>query len=189
MSEDHNIKCGRLSKETTNLFDHVQIRSLVKQIETTPGCHLHASLPCTVWSTWQHMNCRKNYVNYINRLEERRKRSLKIFAHFVEVATAVRKGGGTISFEWPRYRLGWTRQTVLDFLAAFNMSTVLIDGCAFGMRHKGEPIKKQWRIVTDYQRLLGDLAPWTCSKDHKHKEISWSVTPKKLHITTVLCAM
>ena len=93
VSEDHNIKCIRLSKESTNLFDHNQIKSLVKQIVTTPGCHLHASLPCTVWSTWQHMNCRKKGVRYLNILEGWRDRSLKMFAHFVEVATAVRKGG------------------------------------------------------------------------------------------------
>ena len=131
VSSDHNINCVRLSRETSNLFDHAQIKSLVKQIHSTPGCHLHASLPCTVWSTWQHMNCRKKGVEYINRLEARRDRSLKLFAHFIEVATAVRQGGGTISFEWPRYCLGWTKQPVLDFLAAFNMSSVLIDGCAF----------------------------------------------------------
>ena len=79
---DHNTKCVRMSKENANLFDHVQIKNLVKQKDATPGCHLHASLPCTVLSTWQHMNCRKKGVWYINWLEERRKRSLKMFAHF-----------------------------------------------------------------------------------------------------------
>ena len=91
----------------------------------------------------------------------------------------------TISFEWPRYCLGWTKQPVLDFLASFNMSSVLIDGCAFGMDHKGDPIKKQWRIVTDHKRLLDDLAPWTCSKDHKRKEISGSLTSKTAYYNSL----
>jgi len=133
---DHSIKFVRLSRETSNLFDHVQVKNLVKQVHTTPGCHLHASLPCTVWSTWQHMNCRKKGPDFVRKLEARRHQALKMFAHFVEVATAVRQGGGTISFEWPRYCLGWTQQPVLDFLSSFDMSSVLIDGCAFGMNHK-----------------------------------------------------
>ena len=110
-----------------------------------------------------------------------------MFAHFVEVATAVRQGGGTISFEWPRYCLGWTQQPVLDFLSSFNMSSVLIDGCAFGMNHQGQPIKKQWRIVTDHTRLLADLSPWTCPRDHKHKEISGSLTPKTAYYNSLMC--
>ena len=105
----------------------------------------------------------------------------------MQVAKAVRQGGGTISFEWPRYCLGWAQQPVLDFIATFNMSSVLVDGCAFGMNHKGEPIKKQWRIVTDHKRLLDDLAPWVCSKDHKHKEISGGLTPKTAYYNSLMC--
>ena len=112
---------------------------------------------------------------------------MKMFAHLVEVATADRQGGGTISFEWPRYLLGWTRQPVLDFLATFNMSTALIDGCAFGMNHKGEPIKKLWRTVTDHQHLLQNLTSWKCSKEHKHKEISGSLTPKTAYYNSLMC--
>jgi len=113
--------------------------------------------------------------------------SLKLFSHFVQAATAVRQGGGTISFEWPRYCLGWTQQSVLDFIAKFDMSSVLIDGCAFGMNHKGEPIKKQWRIITDHKRLLDGLAPWICSKDHKHREISGGITPKSAYYNSLMC--
>ena len=154
VSDDHNIKCVRLSKESCNLFDPFQVEKLIKDIHSTPGCHLHASLPCTVWSTWQHINCRKKGAAYMRTLERRRMHSLKLFSHFVQAATAVRQGGGTISFEWPRYCLGWAQQSVLDFISKFNMSSVLIDGCAFGMNHKGEPIKKQWRIITDHKRLV-----------------------------------
>ena len=169
------------------MFDPFQVEKLIKDIHSTPGCHLHASLPCTVWSTWQHINCRKKGAAFIRTLERRRMHSLKLFSHFVQVATAVRQGGGTISFEWPRYCLGWAQQPVLDFIAAFSMSSVLIDGCAFGMNHNGEPIKKQWRIMTDHKRLLDDLAPWTCSKDHKHKEISGSITPKSAYYNSLMC--
>ena len=183
---DHNINCVRLSKEAADLFDHSQVERVIGQIRKTPGCHLHASLPCTVWSTWQHINCRKKGPDYIRRLENRRHQSLILFDHFVEVATAVRQGGGTISFEWPRYCLGWTQPSVLKFLSSFNMSSVLIDGCAFGMDHQGQPIKKQWRIVSDHARLLSDLSPWTCPKSHKRKEISGSLTPKTAHCNSLM---
>ena len=166
------------------MFDPEQVEKLVKDVKSTPGCHLHASLPCTVWSTWQHINCRKKGEKYIRKLEIRRGKSLKLFSNFVKVATAVREGGGTISFEWPRYCIGWAQQKVLNFISSFNMSSVLIDGCAFGMNHKGEPIKKQWRIVTDHKGLLEDLKPWVCSKDHKHREISGGITRPNQRTTT-----
>ena len=102
-------------------------------------------------------------------------------------ATAVREGGGTVSFEWPRYCLGWAKQPVLEFISSFGMSSVLVDGCAFGMRDKGIPIKKQWRIVTDHQGLLRDLAPWKCSGEHTHKEISGSLTPKTAYYNSLMC--
>ena len=112
-----------------------------------------------------------------------------MLANFFEVATAVRKGGGTISFEWPRYCSGWTIQQVPDFLAAVNMSLVLVDGCAFGMNHKGDPIRKQWRIVTDHKQLLENLAPWKCSGDHKHNELSGSLTPKTAYYNSLMCSV
>ena len=82
------------------------------------------------------------------------------------------KGGGAISFEWPRYCVGWAEEEVMCFISSYDPSSVLIDGCAFGMNHKGEPIKKHWRIVTDHKLLAENLALWKCSSEHKHKEIS-----------------
>ena len=105
-----------------------------EQFGSAMGCHLHAksSLNSVVFVA---MNCRKQGPKYVRQPEGRRNKSLKVFANFVEVAKAVRKGGGTISFELPRYRLGWTRPPVMDCLASLELSSVLIDGCDFGMTH------------------------------------------------------
>jgi hypothetical protein len=133
------------------------------------------------------MNCSKKGRKYAECLARRQARALQMFAHFVEVATVVRKGGGTISFEWPRYCLGWSRQPVLNFISSFGMSPALIDRCSFGMQDKAESIKKQWRIVTDHKGLLADLAPWVCSGKHKLKEISGGLTPRTAYYNSLMC--
>ena len=81
----------------------------------------------------------------------------------------------------------WIRQPVIDLLASFDLSSVLIDGCAFGMNHKGESIKKHWKIVTDQKQLAENLAPWKCPGDHKHKEISGALMPKTVHSNNLMC--
>jgi hypothetical protein len=166
VSKHHGITCIRLSKEAVDLTDSLQLARVIEDAKCTPGCHLHGSIPCTVWCSWQHMNCRTKGESYIRKLGKRRRRSMRLFGNFVKLAEVVRKGGGTISFEWPRYCMGWARQEVLDFVSSFDLTSVAIDGCAFGHSHSGQPIKKPWRIVTDHPGLAQNLKPWICSRDH-----------------------
>ena len=103
------------------------------------------------------------------------------------MAKVVREGGGTISFEWPRYSLGWARQEVLDFVASFSLTSVPIDGCAFGLSHGDKLIKKPWRIVTDHPILADNHKPWRCNGEHEHLPISGSITPKSAYYNRLMC--
>jgi hypothetical protein len=186
VSSQNGIKCVRLSREAVDLSDNAQLMRVIGESKRHPGCHLHGSIPCTAWCTWHHVNCRTKGEHFTKKLAKRRELSMRPFGNFVKFAKVVRENGGTISFEWPRYCLGWAKQEVLDFVSSFDLTSVSIDGCAFGHSHNGQPIKKPWRIVTDHPALAENLRPWTCSGDHQHIQISGSITPNR-RITIILC--
>merc|ERR1712086_205143 len=52
--EYKGIKVFRVTRES-NFGDPEVVAALKEQIRARPGCSLHGSLPCTVWSTWQNM--------------------------------------------------------------------------------------------------------------------------------------
>ena len=105
---------------------------------------------------------------------------MEMLANFVQVATAVRESGGTLSFEWPRYCYGWAQPQVLQFILDFDLEEAIFDGCDFGMMHDGESVLKPWRIVTDHHVLANNLSEHRCKhpKGFKHKIIEGSFTPK-----------
>ena len=73
VAEENKIQCVRLCKEHTDMYNVDHIERLCRQIEDTPGCHLHASLPCTAWSTWQHITCAKKGDKYRAELAAKQK--------------------------------------------------------------------------------------------------------------------
>ena len=89
VAANNGIQCVRLCKEHTDMYNSEHITSLCKLIDDTPGCHLHASIPCTVWSTWQHVDCAKKGDWYRAELAMKQRKSLKLFENFVRAATAV----------------------------------------------------------------------------------------------------
>ena len=101
----------------------------------------------------------KKYGNkYLRKLIRRRLKSIGMFHKFVAFAEAVRNGGGTVSFEWPRHCFGWVQKPVMEFIRNFQLEKALYDGCAFGMEHQGEPLLKPWRIVTDHPLLARNIS-------------------------------
>ena len=139
LAGENGITCHRLSRDWANLEDPNIIEQVVQIVRKSPNCLLHASLPCTVWSTWQYMSSHTQGEKYVRRLLNRRRKAIELFKNFVTVATEVRKHGGTISFEWPRHCLGWLREEVLQFISSFQLTTADFDGCAFGLMHEASP--------------------------------------------------
>ena len=105
-------------------------------------------------STW----LKKYGDKYLQKLIRRRLKSISMFHNFVALAEAVREGGGTVSFEWPRHCFGWVQEPVMEFIHIFQLQEAMCDGCAFGMEHDREPLLKPWRIVTDHPLLAHNLS-------------------------------
>ena len=106
------------------------------------------------------------------------------------VATEVRAGGGTISFEWPRHCSLWKEQPVRDFIEEFQLRKVDFDGCAVGLvPTKGEPLLKPWRSFTDNRSLLTALIDQRCNKQHQHGVIAGSETARTACYPPPLCIL
>ena len=79
---------------------------------------------------------------------------------------------------------------LLKFIGEFGLYTVDCDGCAFGMQSdSGEPLLKQWRVITNCGRLAKALAAKRCQHPlgFRHGEISGSVSPKTASYPRAMC--
>ena len=160
--EYDNVKVFRVTKECDFGNDDI-VKELKQQIKSRPGCSLHGSLPCTPWSTWQEMAIHRYGSKYKRKLDRRRQESVKMLNSFIECAEIALSQGGEVSFEWPRYCLGWLRPELIDFITRNDLFSIFVDGCATGMTNKeGVPVLKQWRFVTSSQRQAVSLAGLRC---------------------------
>ncbi len=92
-----------------------------------------ASLPCTAWCTWQHVNEARLGPAYSARLAWRRRQSLKMVRHaHLCLRDAILSGGGG-HFEWPRRARGWQRKTVQKMIVDLKLLNADFEGCAFGV--------------------------------------------------------
>ena len=85
-------------------------------IRQHPGCHLHGSLPCTPWSSWQRMKMARTDDAGRERVRRAREQSLEWAATFRRLAKATLARGGSISCGWPRYCEGWKQPLIVDML-------------------------------------------------------------------------
>ena len=69
--------------------------------------HLWASMPCRPWSQLNELNGRKHGKKFIEYLEGLRQESSILSNVFTDLATIIIDSGGSVSFEWPAYCIGW----------------------------------------------------------------------------------
>ena len=50
---EHGLQVIRLCKEHVNLEDPASIEQLIDQAKALPGCSMHCSIECRLWSQWQ----------------------------------------------------------------------------------------------------------------------------------------
>merc|ERR1711966_346954 len=80
--------------------------TIQRALQTTrgnPGSHLHGSLPCTPWTSWQRLNLHRGSQATKDRIARIRVQSLEWVKTFARLGKATLAGGGSVSFEWPRY--------------------------------------------------------------------------------------
>ena len=61
--------------------------------------------------------------------------------------------GGRVTFEWPRFRIGWAEQELQKLIPDLNMMVVDFDGSQVGLTDtKGRLHVKRWRLITAHNR-------------------------------------
>ena len=145
------------------------ITRALKDVRTRRGTHLHGSIPCTPWTSWQRINLHKARPETRERILKERAESLKYVATFQRIAKAALNRGGSVSFEWPRHCEGWKESAVQTMLTDLCLVPVDVDGCRVGVTTKsGEPILKPWRIAVSSPHLEQALQGLRCEGGHKH---------------------
>ncbi len=100
----------------------------MSEARANPGCHLHGSLPCTPWTSWQRINITKMVGDNLAALLASRVTSMEYVVTFTRLAKIVLSKGGSVSFEWPRGCDGWDQPAVRQMVQELKLDFVDIDG-------------------------------------------------------------
>ena len=119
-----------LSREQT-------VRDALAEVGKHKGTHLHGSLPCTPWSSWQRLNLKKGGPSVQAKVARERVQSLEFIKTFVRIARRVLDNGGSMSFEWPRWCDGWKQPEVQLMIKILKLSPIDVDGCAVRRSARG----------------------------------------------------
>jgi hypothetical protein len=188
-SEYEKVKVIRVTKET-DFAKPATVEQIIQHLNDNPGCSVHGSLPCTVWSAWQWMAIHRYGDKYADKLQKRRKESRKMIRSFAKCAALCIQLGGEVSFEWPDNCTGWLQADLIKMIHELQLKTVLVDGCSCGMTNdEGTPVLKRWRFVTSSERVAVGLGALKCphGKEFKHGEICGTLTKKTEEYPLKLC--
>ena len=170
-AESKGLEFHRLCKEVCDLTSKQGLDFAMNIVRNASHpIHLHGSLPCTPWSRWNVSNQHKYGDKFVERINQQKLLSISMLKNFVTVADYVIKNKGTISFEWPRYCVGWDVIEVKHMIDRFKLKPANVDGCAVGVINKAgtHSIKKPWCFVCSDVSLANKLDVFKCDKTHKH---------------------
>eukprot|EP00973_Karenia_brevis_P083053 11515267-Karenia_brevis.AAC.1 len=71
------VSVTRVTK-SENAFSKSIHQQLIDLIYALPGTSIHGSIPCTAWSSWQHLNKRKLDPNFVGKLKTQQDKSRKL---------------------------------------------------------------------------------------------------------------
>eukprot|EP00972_Heterocapsa_arctica_P037577 5530654-Heterocapsa_arctica.AAC.1 len=75
--------------EADDLSNVLTVKSALSKARANPGCHLHGSLPCTPWTSWQRLNLRRASEQAKAKIEESRVTSMEFVVTFIRLAKTV----------------------------------------------------------------------------------------------------
>ena len=187
-SDKYGIHHARLSLEAGDCSDDAYVDGLIAQATSLPGSDLWGSIPCTAWSTWQHMALALYGKKYWYKLLRKRRHSRKILANYLRLAEVIISNGGRVAFEWPRRASGWHLPELQEFIRKHGLYVCDFDGCSFGMNIEGSPVRKMWRVITNDSRLACSLNKHRCTcRPGTHATIAGSVTSKTAFYPAAMC--
>ena len=153
-----------------DLSNSATIQRALQTTRGNPGSYLHGSLPCTPWTLWKRLNLHRGSQATTDRITRIREQSLEWVKTFTRPGKATLAGGGSVSFEWPRFCDGWRQEGVRSMISELKLIPVSVDGCAAGVvDEEGTPIFKPWGIMVSDVHLAAAIGGFKCSGDHLHR--------------------
>ena len=178
------VECIRLSRDTINLVDPKQVGQLLQQVDLRPGADGWISLPCTDYTPWQRMNIYRYGEAFERKLQERRKKSMKMFKQAKRFARKILETGGRVALEWPADLAWWDLKEVQKFEREHCFRRVYFHGCMLGVHGKELPIKKSWCVSTCDERLIQIFSQFRCDGNHQHEIAGGNQTTQTGFYTT-----
>ena len=154
------------------------LNAIVPFIEHTP-IFLWGSLPCTLGSTFQHINKLKS-----KKWEERKSflsdQFDRLFSSFMDLAYVVHHSMmGEIIFEWPTGCALWKDERVVGMISKYSMIKQNINGCMLGLTSiEGRPMKKPWTLYSTMDEIQKVFANDLCDGSHEHQTIQGKNTAR-----------
>ena len=101
-----------------------------------------------------------------------------------------KKYGRANSIRLAKHATGWKLIELQNFIKELDRYIADCDASAFGTENKkGEPLLKQWRILTDCGRLAKAFSEKRCrhEKGFRHGEIAGAASPKSASYPFAMC--
>jgi len=117
VGKDTGVHVIRCSESHLNVEDKGTMKVLYDIVDKKPGVDLWGSLPCDPWSQWQTLNVHQYGQAFADDLEARRQKSRALIKKFCNLARVVARRGGRVSFEWPRFCMGWSDQELQKLIS------------------------------------------------------------------------
>ena len=113
MGKRRKVEVVRLTEKTYDLMSDEGVKAAMQVVSEAvikgKRVHLFGPLPCTAWSSYQHLNRYKLGAEFCKRLKIQRAASKKMLRNFRTLARHLKQldPTATVSFEWPRFCSGW----------------------------------------------------------------------------------
>ena len=130
------------------------LEKVLESCDEHTTCLVHASLPCTGGSPWQHVNRKLFGVEKSNEQRKLFTQLSRSLRKFMNMLRSAHKGIVYLSVELPSNCAYWKWPVAQDFCAYFELKMHEFDGCAVGVVNKhGQSLRKRWCIATDMSEL------------------------------------
>ncbi len=159
-------------------------------LDAHPGAEVCASLPCTPWTTWTHLNEVKLGAKYRAKVAWQRRQSLRMVSNATLCMKKAVQAGGGGHFEWPRRARGWRRRRVMTVIRELRMVLAHFDGCCFGVRAGPDTLaRKPWTAATTSAALALVLRGFLCAGGHARGALSGRWATQSGHYPDRLCRL
>ena len=134
------------------------------------------------------MNCHRLGPRFRRRLQQNRAESAELMTQFMHLAEIIDGFGGSWSYEWPAFCLGWKLDPLKQWFGGRPSFHARFDGCRFGLTdRRGRPVKKPWVVMTSNRTLAAGLDGFLCQCPRgAHAPCEGSVARSSENYTEVL---